>query len=243
MPKILVVDDEFNIVELIKYNLEREGFNVLTAGDGEVAIKLAQKEKPDLIVLDVMMPVLDGLTTCRMLQQDSLTRHIPVIMLSARGEELDKVVGLEIGADDYITKPFSPRELIARIRARLRRGSLDNEGPDQKDDTGILVCGPLEIDQEKFTAVLNGKKLEFTTKEFELLFILASKPGKVFTREYLLDQLWGYTYTGDSRMVDVYIRHIRQKLEQNVPDQQFIETVRGVGYRFSEQYNAKNHKL
>lgn len=231
--KVLIVDDESSIVELIRYNLEREGFSIISAADGGTAIKLAQEEKPDLIILDIMLPVQDGLSVCRILQQDAGTKRIPVIMLSARGEELDKVLGLEIGADDYITKPFSVRELLARVRATLRRGGMESE-----DTTGNekikLFRGPLVIDREKFTVTLNGQKQDFTPKEFELLAFLAAKPGKVFSRDYLLDHIWGYDFATDSRLVDVHIRHIRQKLEQVPGTPLLIETVRGVGYRFKE---------
>ncbi|MDO7787969.1 winged helix-turn-helix domain-containing protein [Desulforamulus aquiferis] len=231
MPKVLVVDDEQPILELVKYNLEREGYEVLVASDGNAGITLARTENPDLIVLDVMLPGQDGLSVCRTLHQDKETRAIPIIMLSARGEELDKVLGLEMGADDYITKPFSPRELIARIKARLRRNPSDSNTMDQ---SGRINIGKLIIDQERFLVSYNGQKQDLTPKEFELLRYLAKHPGKVFTRDFLLEQIWGYDFTGDSRTVDVHIRHIRQKLEQIPNSPQFIETVRGVGYRFKE---------
>lgn len=233
MPKILVVDDEENIVELIRYNLEREGYAVITAGDGDTALKLAKGEQPDLIVLDIMLPGQDGLSVCRALQHDPATKWIPIVMVSARGEEVDRILGLEMGADDYITKPFSPRELLARIKARLRRGHLVN-GEKVASARKKLVHGPLVIDQEKFTVTLNGVKQDFTPKEFELLRFLAGEPGRVFSREFLLEHIWGYDYAGDSRTVDVHIRHIRQKLEQVPGGSQYIETVRGVGYRFRE---------
>jgi len=234
MPKILVVDDEENIVELIRYNLEREGHTVIAAGDGDTALKLAKEEQPDLIILDVMLPGQDGLSVCRTLQHDPETRRIPIVMVSARVEEVDRILGLEMGADDYITKPFSPRELLARVKARLRRGHLENDEKAAAPVKKKLVHGPLVIDQEKFTVTLNGAKQDFTPKEFELLRFLAGEPGRVFSREYLLEHIWGYDYAGDSRTVDVHIRHIRQKLEQVPGAPQFIETVRGVGYRFKE---------
>ncbi len=233
MPKVLVVDDEENIVELIRYNLDREGYTVIAAADGEAALKLAKEEQPDLIILDVMLPGQDGLSVCRVLQQEAKTKRIPIIMVSARVEEVDRILGLEMGADDYITKPFSPRELLARVKARLRRGHLESEGKAVAEKKR-LVHGPLVIDQEKFTVTLSGVKQDFTPKEFELLRFLASEPGRVFSREYLLEHIWGYDYAGDSRTVDVHIRHIRQKLEQVPGAPQFIETVRGVGYRFKE---------
>jgi two-component system alkaline phosphatase synthesis response regulator PhoP len=234
MPKVLVVDDEENIVELIRYNLEREGYTVITANDGEEAYRLSRQEQPDLVILDVMLPGQDGLSVCRNLQHDQKTRHIPIIMVSARVEEVDRIVGLEMGADDYITKPFSPRELLARVKARLRRGRIVTEDEIPGPPKGRLTCGPLIIDQEKFAVTLHGVRQDFTPKEFELLFFLASEPGRDFSREYLLEHIWGYDYMGDSRTVDVHIRHIRQKLEQISGSCQFIETVRGVGYRFKE---------
>ncbi|MBE3587734.1 MAG: response regulator transcription factor [Thermoanaerobacteraceae bacterium] len=234
MPKILVVDDEEHIVELIRFNLEREGYEVITALDGNAAIEAARSQRPDLILLDVMLPGQDGLAVCRELQQGEETRHIPVIMLSARGEELDKILGLEMGADDYVTKPFSPRELLARVKARLRRTVIEAEGRNTRPERGKLVHGRLVIDQDRFLVTLDGIKQDLTPKEFELLRFLASEPGKVFSRDYLLEQIWGYDYAGDSRTVDVHIRHIRQKLEQVPGAPQYIETVRGVGYRFRE---------
>lgn len=233
MYRILVVDDEKNIVELVKFNLEREGFQVLAAYDGLEALKTARSEKPDLIVLDIMLPSLDGLEVCRQLRQDGETRNIPVIMLSARGEELDRILGLEIGADDYVTKPFSPRELLARIKARLRRFSTAEERPSGGGEKR-MVLGRLVIDQERFQVLVDGERQDLTPKEFELLRFMALEPGKVFSREQLLEKIWGYDFAGDSRTVDVHIRHLRQKLEKYPGMPQYIETVRGVGYRFRE---------
>lgn len=231
MPKVLVVDDEQPILELVKYNLERDGFQVLVATDGNTGLALAKRENPDLVVLDVMLPGMDGLSVCRTLHQDQATRSIPIIMLSARGEEVDKVLGLEMGADDYLTKPFSPRELVARVKARLRRQPTDSG---MVEESGRINVGKLVIDQDRFMVAYNGQKQDLTPKEFELLRYLAKHPGKVFTRDFLLEQIWGYDFSGDSRTVDVHIRHIRQKLEQIPNAPQFIETVRGVGYRFKE---------
>lgn len=234
MSRILVVEDEKNILELIKYNLEREGFQVLTALDGTQGLEMAREENPDLIVLDVMLPGMNGLEVCRELLLDHMTRRVPIIMLSARAEELDRVLGLEMGADDYIVKPFSPRELVARVKARLRRSHpADSPGGTLPPDT-CLEFGRLVIDEEKFAIYLGGVKQDFTLKEFELLRFLARHQGKVFTREQLLDRVWGYDYTGDSRTVDVHVRHIRQKLEADPGGAELIETVRGVGYRFKE---------
>lgn len=228
MVRILVVDDEPSILELIRINLEREGYEVQTAADGRAALLAVERARPDLILLDVMLPGMDGLAVCRTLYQNPATRDIPIIMLSARGEELDKVLGLEMGADDYLTKPFSLRELLARIKARLRR-KPEEPGP------GRLQCGRLVIDQDRYMVFLDGRKQDLTRKEFELLRFLARSPGRVFTREYLLEQVWGYDFSGDSRTVDVHIRHLRQKLEQWPGSPQYIETVRGVGYRFREE--------
>ncbi len=233
MYRILVVDDEQNILELIRYNLEKEGYGVLLASDGNGAVETALRERPDLILLDVMLPNLDGLSACRILRQNEATRRIPIIMISARGEELDKVLGLELGADDYVTKPFSTRELLARIKARLRRQDEESDPPVKKD-SGVIVHGQLAIDQSRFLVTVDGVRQDLTPKEFELLRFLAAEPGKVFSRDYLLEKIWGYDYTCDSRTVDVHIRHIRQKFEQIPGCPQFIETVRGVGYRFRE---------
>ncbi|MEW5954511.1 MAG: response regulator transcription factor [Bacillota bacterium] len=233
MARILVVDDEHNILELIKFNLEREGYQVITATSGDAALELALSWKPDLIVLDVMLPGRDGLEVCRAMNRDELTRGIPIIMISARGEELDRVLGLELGADDYVTKPFSPRELVARVKARLRRrqSSGGEAGP---SPSRRLVYGPLVIDQDRFEVTVFGVPRDLTPKEFELLRFLASEPGKVFSRDHLLERIWGYDYTGDTRTVDVHVRHLRQKLDQASDAGGLIETVRGIGYRFKE---------
>jgi len=229
--RILVVDDEPSILKLIRVNLERDGYEVETAADGKTALELAGRLRPDLVLLDVMLPGLDGISVCRTLRNEPATRNIPIIMLSARGEEVDRVLGLEMGADDYITKPFSPRELLARIKARLRR----NQPEEEAAGAGRLQLGRLVIDQERYVVLLDGVKQDLTRKEFELLRFLARARGRVFTREYLLEQIWGYDFAGDSRTVDVHIRHLRQKLERLPGAPRYIETVRGVGYRFREE--------
>ncbi|TYO95885.1 two-component system alkaline phosphatase synthesis response regulator PhoP [Desulfallas thermosapovorans DSM 6562] len=234
LPRILVVDDEKNIVELIKFNLEREGFQVIAAYDGLEAVKEAQSKMPDLIILDVMLPRMDGLEVCRKLNHNSATRNIPIIMLSAKGDELDKILGLEIGADDYVTKPFSPRELVARVKARLRRVQSGPANNSREARGARMVRGRLIIDQERFEVLVDGERQDLTPKEFELLRFIASEPGKVFSRDHLLEKIWGYDFAGDSRTVDVHIRHLRQKLEKYNGMDQYIETVRGVGYRFRE---------
>lgn len=230
-PKILVVDDELHIVELIKFNLEKEGYTVIKAYDGKTAVDKAVMEKPDIVLLDVMLPEMDGFEVCRTLQGNESTCGIPIIMLTAKGEEIDKVLGLEMGADDYVTKPFSPRELMARVKARLRR--LPTGGTAETPNKNVIAIGNLEINTEKFTVYLDNQKLDFTPKEFELLKLLALNPGKVLTREQLLEKIWGYGFVGDTRTVDVHIRHIRKKIESE-KGPKYIETVRGVGYKFKE---------
>ncbi|MGI6491540.1 MAG: response regulator transcription factor, partial [Peptococcaceae bacterium] len=234
MPRILVVDDEKNILELVRFNLEREGYQVLVTLDGARALELARSEIPDLILLDVMLPEIDGFEVCRELRMDPATKEIPIVMLSARADEFDRVLGLELGADDYITKPFSPRELIARVRARLRRVSREEGKPVEGQPKAGPDTGRIRIDEDRFAVYIDGIKQEFTLKEFELIRFLARSPGKVFSRDQLLEQVWGYDYAGDSRTVDVHIRHIRRKLEQLPRGEQIIETVRGVGYRLKE---------
>ncbi|MGE5395960.1 MAG: response regulator [Chitinophagales bacterium] len=230
--KILVVDDETYIVELVKFNLEKEGFRVVVAYDGMSALKMVEDETPDLVVLDIMLPRLDGLEVCRQLRQNIKYAELPIIMLTAKGEEIDTVLGLEMGADDYIKKPFSPREMVARVKARLRAKRV----LEAEEVTGqkALVLNDLIVIPEKHEAFLGDKKLDLTPKEFELLRILASSRGKVFTREILLEKVWGYEFTGDTRTVDVHIRHLRIKLGDDTASPQYLETVRGVGYKFRE---------
>ncbi|MEW6182646.1 MAG: response regulator transcription factor [Bacillota bacterium] len=228
MALILAVDDEEHIRRLLRFTLEREGFTVVTTGDGASALELARTRNPDLIVLDVMLPGMDGLSFCQALRADKRLRDLPVIMLSARGGETDKVLGLETGADDYVTKPFSPRELVARVRAHLRRKPAA-EANDK------LVCGQLVIDRERLSVSWAGESQGLTPKEFELLYYLAEHPGRVFSRDSLLNRVWGFDFPGGSRTVDVHIRYIRHKLEQLPGAPYFIETVRGAGYRFKER--------
>lgn len=232
MPQLLVVDDELHIQELLKFNLEKEGYQVETASDGMMAVEKAEQLLPDLILLDVMLPGMSGLEVCRALHSKVSTQNIPIIMLTARSEEIDKVLGLEMGADDYITKPFSPRELVARVKAMLRR--LKKETDSRTVPENRKVYGELTLDLERVEAGVRGKKLDLTHKEFELLKALMSNPGKVFTREALLENIWGYDYYGDTRTVDVHIRHLRQKVEDDPANPAYIDTVRGVGYRLRE---------
>ena len=231
-PKILVIDDETYIVELVKFNLEKEGYRVIVAFDGMHALEMVKEEKPHLILLDIMLPGMDGLEVCRTLKQDSNYNTIPIIMLTAKGEEFDTVLGLEMGADDYIKKPFSPREMVARVKARLR--ALKILEAEKAVGKRIFVVKDLIVIPDKYEAFLGEEKLELTPKEFELLTLMASNQGKVFTREALLEKVWGYEYSGDTRTVDVHIRHLRQKLRDDSSFPLYIETVRGVGYRFIE---------
>ncbi|NLT19611.1 MAG: response regulator transcription factor [Syntrophomonadaceae bacterium] len=230
--KILVVDDEDYIVELVRFNLEKEGYLVVSASNGEEALNSVANEKPDLILLDIMLPNIDGLEVCRTLKQNPEFNTIPIIMLTAKGDEIDTVLGLEMGADDYIKKPFSPREVIARVKARLR--ALKVLEAEKVVGEKAYVIKELIVVPEKYEAFMGETKLELTPKEFELLSLMVANQGKVFTREALLEKVWGYEYSGDTRTVDVHIRHLRQKLndDSNFPD--YIETVRGVGYRFVE---------
>lgn len=232
MPKILVVDDERNIVELIKFNLDKQKWDFDFAFDGQTAIDKAVKIEPDVIVLDIMLSGIDGFEVCRLLRMNEKTSNIPIIMLSAKSEELDKILGLELGADDYLTKPFSPRELIARIKARIRKKSNLNINKTESDS--VITVGPIAMDMEKFEVTVNGVRLELALKEFELLRLLITNKGKVFTREFLLQRIWDYEYNHDTRTVDVHIRYLRKKIEDDPANPQYIETIRGLGYRFRD---------
>ena len=222
---ILAVDDEAHILELLSFNLEASGYRVVTATTGEDALAVCQRERPAMVLLDIMLPGMDGMEVCRRLKGQSTTADIPIIMLTAKGDEVDKILGLELGADDYITKPFSVRELIARVKALLRRAAPQNE------EEGILHVGGLTIDVGNYEALRNGEKLSLTLKEFELLKYLVENRGHVFTRDQLLNSVWGINYAGETRTVDVHIRHLRQKLSDGKNDDQYIETIRGKGYK------------
>ncbi len=223
---ILVVEDEKSISDILKINLQKNGFRVITAFDGEDAVKKTFELEPDLILLDVMLPKIDGFSVCKQIRE---SLSVPIIMLTAREEEVDKVLGLELGADDYITKPFSLRELMARVKANLRRSGLSSW---HAEHTGILEFGNLQIDVEKYEVTKCGKHVDLTSREFDLLKFLATSGGKVFTREILLNKVWDYEYYGDVRTVDVTIRRLREKIEDNPSDPKFIMTKRGVGYYF-----------
>lgn len=224
---VLIVDDEKNIVNIIAFNLKKEGYEVLTAGDGEEAVAIANEKKPDLILLDIMMPKMDGYEACRKIREK---HNMPIIMLTARAEELDKVLGLEMGADDYVTKPFGTRELIARVKANLRRSVIKSQA--EQKSTNIMEFEGLTIDLDKFEARKGDKVLELTFREFELLKFLAQNLTQVFSRETLLERVWGYEYYGDVRTVDVTVRRLREKLEDNPGKPVYILTKRGVGYYF-----------
>ncbi|MBS5883387.1 MAG: response regulator transcription factor [Clostridium sp.] len=225
--KILVVDDEDHIVELISYNLINSGYKVIIANNGIDAVKLAKEENPRLMLLDLMIPGLDGYDVCKAIRSDNNTKDISVIMLTAKGEELDKILGLELGADDYMTKPFSIRELLARIKAVLRRTKSLGGSEEIFKTNGIL------INFDRREVLISDKKIDLTLKEFELLEILVKNRGKILTRETLLDKIWGYEYVGETRTVDVHIRYLRKKIEVDDKNPKFIETIRGVGYRFN----------
>ena len=225
---ILVIDDEKNIRDLIKFNLESEDYQVKTASTGKEGLDLID-DSIDLIILDLMLPEIDGLTVCKKIRNNKDYSFIPIIMLTAKSEEVDKILGLEIGADDYMTKPFSPRELLARIKAIFRRINDHNQSEKEKSKDEIITIGNLELDQNRHEARKNGKPLKLTPKEFELLKYLLFNKNRVLTRDLLLEKIWGYTYSGDTRTVDVHIRRLRKKIGKN-----YITTVRGVGYKFVE---------
>ncbi|MGQ9859052.1 MAG: response regulator transcription factor [Thermodesulfobacteriota bacterium] len=220
---VLVVEDEEDILELVSYNLERAGFRVLKARHGEEAMALVSHEKPDLVVLDIMLPKMDGKEVCRRIRHNEQSQSIPIIMLTALAEEVDRIVGFELGADDYLTKPFSPKELVLRVKAILRR----KEGG--RDSKAVIRFPGILIDPEAFRVEVEGKEVSLTATEFKLLYQLASNAGRIQSREVLLERVWGYTYDGYARTVDTHVRRLRQKLG---PASGRVETVRGVGYRF-----------
>jgi two-component system alkaline phosphatase synthesis response regulator PhoP len=224
---IAIIEDESNIVELVKYNLDRDGYHTLSANNGRKGLDLVRQELPDLVILDLMMPELDGISVCKQLRADPQTKNIPIIILTAKSEEADRVLGLEMGADDYVTKPFSPRELVARVRAVLRRSGAVGE-----DEVEVIEIGDIKMDLRQHLARVRGEEVELTPKEFDFLKLLLINPGRAFTREFLLEHLWGYEYFGDTRTVDVHVRRLRQKIETDPADPVYLETVRGVGYRF-----------
>ena len=232
MKKILIIEDEENIRELVTYNLKANGYETIEAEDGLTGITQAYKTNPDLILLDIMLPGKDGYEICRELRQDNV--KTPIIMLTAKSEEVDKVLGLEFGADDYVAKPFGIRELLARIKAVLRRADMNNNDVTdeaQEEDLENITAGNIFIDQRRHQVIVNDEQIELTFKEYELLSFLAKNRGRVYSRDELLDKVWGIDYVGETRTVDVHIRHLRQKLGQDEKADDFIETIRGRGYK------------
>lgn len=230
MKTILAVDDEEHILELLSYNLEQEGYGVLKADTGEKALELLESEDVDLILLDWMLPGMDGIEVLRNIRGNSQLKKLPIILLTAKGDEISKVVGLEVGADDYLSKPFGVYELLARIKAVLRRSEVSYIKGEEEE--GILKIDYLEINPSRRTVTVNKKLIELSFKEFELLYILAKNRGIVFTRNQLLEKIWGYDYIGESRTVDVHVSNLRKKIELDESHPVFIKTVRGMGYKF-----------
>lgn len=227
---VLIVDDEKPIVDILEYNLKKEGYNTLVANDGVSAVNIAIEKRPNIILLDIMLPKMDGLTVCKKVRT---ALNIPIIMLTAKEEEIDKILGLELGADDYVTKPFSVRELIARIKANLRKYELSGNimvENESKQNERKMIIGDLQLDIDKFEVKVRGRKVDLTVREFEVLRYLANQPGQVISRELLLEKVWGYEYFGDIRTVDVTVRRIREKIEDDTTDPKILITKRGIGY-------------
>ncbi len=224
--KILLVDDEKTLVKTLTYNLEKDGYQVISAYDGEEALNKVESDNPDLIILDLMLPGVDGFEVCRRVRK---SMDLPIIMLTAKGDDIDKILGLELGADDYLTKPFNPRELLARVKAILRRS--EPQGSSLKN---ILKIQDLQVDLYQHKVRVKGEEIDLTSKEFALLNLMASNPGRVYSREQLLEQIWGYNYYGDARTVDVHIRHLREKIESDPSNPRYVLTVWGTGYKFRE---------
>lgn len=229
MKKLLVVDDEPSILTLLKFNLEQSGFEVLTAENGNDALDIATTEDLTLIVLDLMLPGMDGMDVCKTLRQEKI--NTPILMLTAKDDEFDKILGLELGADDYMTKPFSPREVVARVKAILRRTNL--VAAEVKDE--VIKIGELEIHPDKYMVMFKGEQLVLTPKEFELILYLANHRGKVLSRDQLLNGVWDFHYDGDTRIVDVHISHLREKIEADTKQPVYIRTIRGFGYKMEGQ--------
>ncbi len=230
--KLLVVDDEESILTLLQFNLEQGGFEVVSAADGKTGLDRALEEKFDLIILDLMLPEMDGLEVCKSLRQNRITT--PILMLTAKDDEFDKVLGLELGADDYLTKPFSPREVVARVRAILRRTQRAEPEENTEKPMNKVVIGDVDIYPDNYEVYLKGKSLELTPKEFELLLYLVKNKGRVLTRDQLLNSVWNYEFVGDTRIVDVHISHLREKIEPMTRKPVYIKTVRGLGYKMED---------
>ena len=227
MPKVMVVDDEESLLEAIRYALSREGMDVVTARDGGDALRDFEAERPDLVVLDLMLPTLNGWDVCRRIRSVS---QVPILMLTARDAEVDRVVGLEMGADDYVTKPFSLRELVARVRALLRRaGTAAGDGP--RPEAAVLEAAGIRLDQERHEVSVRGTQVNLPLKEFELLEILMENRNRVLTRQTLIDRVWGYDYVGDTKTLDVHVKRLRAKLEPDPSEPKYLVTVRGLGYK------------
>ncbi len=226
--RVLIVDDEKAIVDILEYNLQRDGYETLKAYDGPEGLRMAREESPDLLLLDVMLPGMDGFEVCRTLREEN--NDVPIVMITAREEETDKVFGLENGADDYVTKPFSMRELLARVKANMRRTLTPAPETESSD---IIRMGDISIDPDRHTVIKNGKELELTQREYELVRFLAQNPGKVVSRQELMSEVWQYEYYGDLRAVDVAVRRLREKLEDNPAEPAYVLTKRGVGYYFA----------
>ncbi|PTL39863.1 response regulator transcription factor [Alkalicoccus saliphilus] len=230
--KLLVVDDEESILTLLQFNLEQGGFEVVSAADGKTGLDRALEEKFDLIILDLMLPEMDGLEVCKSLRQNRITT--PILMLTAKDDEFDKVLGLELGADDYLTKPFSPREVVARVRAILRRSQRAEPEESKEKPMNKIVIGDVDIYPDNYEVYLKGQALELTPKEFELLLYLIKNKGRVLTRDQLLNSVWNYEFVGDTRIVDVHISHLREKIEPTTRKPVYIKTVRGLGYKMED---------
>lgn len=240
MKKVLVVDDDPNIVEVLRLYFDKDGFAVISCLSGDKALETFQTSQPDLVVLDLMLPGKDGYDICREIRKSS---DVPIIMLTARTDTLDKVVGLELGADDYVQKPFEPKELLARVKAVLRRSDKRDSAPaqaaDAKENNEVIAYEGFTVDMARYVVTVDGKEIDIPPKELELLFFLASHPNRVFSREQLLENVWGYDFYGESRTVDVHIKRIREKLERpNVTTNWVIKTVWGVGYKFETTSNS-----
>ncbi|MBN8208572.1 response regulator transcription factor [Bacillus sp. NTK071] len=232
--KILVVDDEMSILTLLQFNLEQAGYEVVTAENGAEALEVVLAEKPNCIILDLMLPEMDGLEVCKELRQRHI--HTPVLMLTAKDDEFDKVLGLELGADDYMTKPFSPREVVARVKAILRRVKQleESKTASEMEEEEKIQVGQLDVFPNNYEAYFQGQIMEVTPKEFELLVYLVRHKGRVLTREQLLSAVWDYDFVGDTRIVDVHVSHLREKIEQNTRKPEYIKTIRGLGYKLEE---------